>query len=106
MASGSTIHNIAEAPLITGPRRARSKVNSPREGRAELELAIAPVPAELVRPTVPVVAGLELAIALVVAELELIALALAAAGTASVAAMFLGAAVPARAVPLAVVAVG
>ena len=128
MASGSTIHNIAEAPLITGPRRARSKVNWLPVGRVAPELAIAPVPAELVRPTVPVVAGLELAIALavaglelaialvlaevvrpivlVVAELELIALALAAAGNASVATMFLGAAVPARAVPLAVEVVG
>jgi hypothetical protein len=107
------------------------------------ELAIAP--AELVRPTVPVVAGLELVIALAaevarpvapavaevvrptgpeaepidlvvagaarpivpaVAELELIALALAAPGNASVAAMFLGAAVPAEVVPLAAEVVG
>lgn len=70
MASGSTIHNIAEAPLITGPRRARSKVNWPREDRAVPELAIVLVAAEVVRPTVPevetivpVVAELELAIA-------------------------------------------
>jgi hypothetical protein len=42
----------------------------------------------------------------VVAELERIALALAAGENVSVAAMFPGAAVPARAVPLAVVAVG
>lgn len=62
------------------------------------ELAIVLVVAGLVRPTVPEV---ELAIVPVVAELELIALAAAAAGNASVAAMFLGAAVPARAVPLA-----
>jgi len=65
---------------------------------AARELAIVLVVAGLVRQTVPEV---ELAIVPVVAELELIALAAAAAGNASVAAMFLGAAVPARAVPLA-----
>ena len=66
MASGSTIHNIAEAPLITGPRRARSKVNWPREDRAVPELAIVLVAAEVVRPTVPEVET----IVPVVAELE------------------------------------
>ena len=134
MASGSTIHNIAEAPLITGPRRARSKVNLPPEGRAVPELAIAPAPEgalriALVVKAIDLVVGLELVIALaaevarpivpaaepidlVVAEPAIalgaegvvpIVLAVAEPGNASVATMFLGAAVPARAVPLAVV---
>ena len=96
---------------------------------AELELAIAPevkaidlvaglelviaLAAGLARPIVPEVEAIAPAVAAVVrptgpeaAELELIALALAAAGTASVAAMFLGAAVPAGVVPLAAEVVG
>ena len=56
-----------------------------------LELVIAPA-AEVARPTVPAA--------------ERVVLAVAEPENASVATMFLGAAVPARAVPLAVVAVG
>src|SRR5438034_10579127 len=41
-ATGSTIHNIAEAPLITGPRRAKSKINWHLGGRVGPELAIDP----------------------------------------------------------------
>jgi hypothetical protein len=66
-----------------------------------LELVIA-LAAKVARPIVPEAEPIDL----VVAELELIALALAAGENVSVATMFLGAAVPARAVPLAVVAVG
>jgi hypothetical protein len=91
----------------------------------ELEQAIAPevkaidpVVAEVVRPIVqeaepialagaarPIVPAAE-PIAPVVAGAERIALALAAGENASVAAMFLGAAVPARGVPLAAEVVG
>src|SRR6266542_739780 len=60
-ATGNTIHNIAAMLLITGPQRARSKINWPR---AVLELAIA-LPVALELETGPV-AVLELAIGLAV----------------------------------------
>jgi hypothetical protein len=63
----------------------------------ELEPAIAPAVAEIVRPTVPA------AEAIVLQEAEGVVLAVAVPVNASVAAMFLGAAVPAGVVPLAVV---
>jgi hypothetical protein len=76
---------------------------------AELELAIAPAP-EGVRPTGPQAEPIALVVAgaarPTVPAAERVVLAVAEPENASVATMFLGAAVPARAVPLAVVAVG
>lgn len=77
---------------------------------AEVARPIAPAVAEVVRPTGPEAEPIALVVAgaarPTVPAAERVVLAVAEPENASVATMFLGAAVPARAVPLAVVAVG